>query len=1033
MNRKLKNNRTVKHAMLAVPAAALMLGAAQGGSTVGLNFQAWYYDSGNTPQTTGYGAGYQTTGFPVTGRAFGVAPGNWSSSDPITCGHYGGTPLVSSVVTFGGTATTFAGGLSASVSAPNAWQSGIGETVAGWNSEVVPPGNCEVTWGYLDDGNSNGQSPSASVSGLAAKFPNGYVVMTIAAENGKGVTFDGVDITDDSTTNTVTYSTYYVASAASDGYDVGGTVGVSGQSGKFTADTININSHPKTSGSRSTLAAFIITDQPVVTLDPVGASVNTGTGFILSAQAIGIPPLTYQWQHAGTNLPGATNLSYTNSAAGSAAAGDYVLVASNAYGTGSSVPATVNVFLVPVITTDLPAAATNYLTMNETWSVVAGGQQPLYYQWTHGGAPIAGATTSSLTLPSIQAGDAGQYQVVITNAIGAATSQAVSLAVISSLPPYDGFNYAAGPLLGGNAGVGWLGGWSQSATYNGQNDVIQPGAAYLDPSNQLITSPGAVSLAAEGSADFENVRSLICDLGGNGTIYISFVGQVTNTGWAEIELLENGNTSFGMGSTWYANNWGWGDRGNFNANNQVSSTPSSRLSLLVYRFDFSPTGTAVRLYVNPALESEPTTPSAVGTWSSFVFNQVRLVAHGPTSPNGIIDEFRIGGSWASAVPFTPRTDPPTITRDLGDLPTPVYTGEVPGNLWVAVSGALPLHYQWTHAGTNVPGGTNATLILPPVTAAAAGYYMVTITNQYGFAESQADLLEVVTPDTYSTTVLADGPKNLWPLSETNGGLALDYIAADNGTQNGTIAVGQPGPQAPAYPGFFPSTLAYNFDGGSGYLALGAAPALAGTTDFAVEAWIQPVPTGATEMIIQQRYSGGYNGEFQFAINPAGNLSFDVYGNGGYQFQIAATNVNSLMDGNWHHVAAVRSGTNGLVYQDGLAVGGGTGPLAPLDPTFLMYIGADMRDGVSFFGGYMADVALYGYVLSASQVRTHALVGVNGALKLTVSGHSLIWSGSGTLLSSPVLGSAAVWTPVPGATSPYAMPASGPRFYRLVFR
>jgi len=188
-------------------------------------------------------------------------------------------------------------------------------------------------------------------------------------------------------------------------------------------------------------------------------------------------------------------------------------------------------------------------------------------------------------------------------------------------------------------------------------------------------------------------------------------------------------------------------------------------------------------------------------------------------------------------------------------------------------------------------GTNATLILPPVTAAAAGYYMVTITNQYGFAESQADLLEVVTPDTYSTTVLADGPKNLWPLSETNGGLALDYIAADNGTQNGTIAVGQPGPQAPAYPGFsrarWPTT---STEGAatSHWVPRGSRR----HTDFAVEAWIQPVPTGATEMIIQQRYSGGYNGEFQFAINPAGNLSFDVYGNGGYQFQIAATNVNS---------------------------------------------------------------------------------------------------------------------------------------------
>ena len=61
-------------AALAVPAAALMLGAAQAGTTVGLNFQDWYYRDG--------GAGYQTTGMPVTGAAFGVAAANWFKHTP---------------------------------------------------------------------------------------------------------------------------------------------------------------------------------------------------------------------------------------------------------------------------------------------------------------------------------------------------------------------------------------------------------------------------------------------------------------------------------------------------------------------------------------------------------------------------------------------------------------------------------------------------------------------------------------------------------------------------------------------------------------------------------------------------------------------------------------------------------------------------------------------------------------------------------------------------------------------------------------
>jgi hypothetical protein len=76
----------LKQTVLAVPAAALMLGAAQAGTTVGLNFQQWYYDSGSNPQTIGFCGGYSAynaTGLPVTANAFGVSPASWSNTDPM--------------------------------------------------------------------------------------------------------------------------------------------------------------------------------------------------------------------------------------------------------------------------------------------------------------------------------------------------------------------------------------------------------------------------------------------------------------------------------------------------------------------------------------------------------------------------------------------------------------------------------------------------------------------------------------------------------------------------------------------------------------------------------------------------------------------------------------------------------------------------------------------------------------------------------------------------------------------------------------
>ena len=72
MKRRILNTRLLKQTALAVPAAALMLGAAQAGTTVGMNMAAWYYNSGSSPQTIGFGYGYSTTGWIVTAKAFGV-------------------------------------------------------------------------------------------------------------------------------------------------------------------------------------------------------------------------------------------------------------------------------------------------------------------------------------------------------------------------------------------------------------------------------------------------------------------------------------------------------------------------------------------------------------------------------------------------------------------------------------------------------------------------------------------------------------------------------------------------------------------------------------------------------------------------------------------------------------------------------------------------------------------------------------------------------------------------------------------------
>jgi hypothetical protein len=80
---------------------------------------------------------------------------------------------------------------------------------------------------------------------------------------------------------------------------------------------------------------------------------------------------------------------------------------------------------------------------NVTLQVQAGGTDPLAYQWSLGGYPIADATNRVLTLNTVQTNQAGIYQVVVNNAVGSVTSTPMVLNVEVPLPPFNGFDLAA--------------------------------------------------------------------------------------------------------------------------------------------------------------------------------------------------------------------------------------------------------------------------------------------------------------------------------------------------------------------------------------------------------------------------------------------------------------------------------------------------------------------------------------------------------------------------------------------------------------
>ncbi len=87
----------------------------------------------------------------------------------------------------------------------------------------------------------------------------------------------------------------------------------------------------------------------------------------------------------------------------------------------------------PVITNQ-PQNLTVNMGQHATFSVTAGGDPPLYYQWRFNGTNIAGATAATYWRLNAQATNAGSYSVLISNHLGTVTSLKALLTV--NTPPF---------------------------------------------------------------------------------------------------------------------------------------------------------------------------------------------------------------------------------------------------------------------------------------------------------------------------------------------------------------------------------------------------------------------------------------------------------------------------------------------------------------------------------------------------------------------------------------------------------------------
>ncbi len=182
---------------------------------------------------------------------------------------------------------------------------------------------------------------------------------------------------------------------------------------------------------------------PAITAQPQPQTVTVGAAATFAVTANGTAPVTYQWRLNGQNLADGAGINGAQTTAlalqnvQATQAGNYDVVIANNLGRLTSNPAllTVNAAGIPPRVVTQPQPQVIRVGADATFTVTAAGTEPLTYRWKFNSADVTdsaeiqGSQTATLTLRNVQANQAGNYTVAITNPFGNATSAAGALTV----------------------------------------------------------------------------------------------------------------------------------------------------------------------------------------------------------------------------------------------------------------------------------------------------------------------------------------------------------------------------------------------------------------------------------------------------------------------------------------------------------------------------------------------------------------------------------------------------------------------------
>lgn len=465
--------------------------------------------------------------------------------------------------------------------------------------------------------------------------------------------------------------------------------------------------------------------------------VGEDASVLLNLARAGRPPFGQQWQHNGTDLPGQTG-PFLWLPAGRVVAGEYRAELTNGFGAGSAVVSLVVNQAPPVVTVS-PARQVVAEGGEAAFTARASGSAPLNYRWRRDGALLAdgagigGTTTPVLTLRNVTPGDSGAYSVIVTNALGSATSADANLVVVPVLPlaaALDTTNLVW--TTGGDAAWEWETSW----THDG--------------------------LDAAGSGPFDVARTNWIETTVTGPVVIGF--WWTTSGWYNdrLGLWVDGVEQIAIGNDIA---WEWRTMavpaGAHTLRWVHGCRPFSRTSMAALdevRFvEPEPPTVVTQPNSRSAIEGATATLSGAGSGTlplfyRWLFNGASL----PSATNAVltltgvgpdqVGDYRLvignlaGYATSQVATLTLTPSAPLVAA----APQSVVTAPgLTAVLKADVRGTTPMDMQWQFNRADLAGARQAALEIPDVGVADVGWYRIVARNGLGTTFSAEAALTLV--------------------------------------------------------------------------------------------------------------------------------------------------------------------------------------------------------------------------------------------------------------------------------------------------